>query len=210
MTFFSPCPCPRGAETGRGGCAYIRLGADTDQSGAETVLPFSNTQKGTNMGKDPFLVLMAEDNEHDILATKRAWKKNHIVNPLYIVCDGEECLDFLYHQGNYENARTMPQPGILLLDINMPRMDGLAVLKYIRNDGHLRRLPVIMLTTSQAEEDRLKSYNLGANAYIVKPVGFDNFSTAVRTISLFWELVELPEVKSWYQENLVTVSHLVA
>jgi CheY-like chemotaxis protein len=162
------------------------------------------------MGKDPFLVLMAEDNEHDILATKRAWKKNHIVNPLYIVCDGEECLDFLYHQGNYENARTMPQPGILLLDINMPRMDGLAVLKYIRNDGHLRRLPVIMLTTSQAEEDRLRSYDLGANAYILKPVGFDNFSTAVRTISLFWKLVELPEVKSWYQENLVTVSHLVA
>jgi CheY-like chemotaxis protein len=151
------------------------------------------------MGNGPFLVLMAEDNEHDILATKRAWKKHHIVNPLYIVYDGEECLDFLYHQGNYQNAHTMPQPGILLLDINMPKMDGLGVLKYIRNDGHLRRLPVIMLTTSQGEEDRLKSYNLGANAYIVKPVGFDNFSRAVRTISLFWELVELPEPKSWYQ-----------
>jgi two-component system response regulator len=104
----------------------------------------------------------------------------------------------------------MPQPGILLLDINMPKMDGLGVLNYIRNDGHLRRLPVIMLTTSEAEEDRLKSYNLGANAYIVKPVGFDNFSEAVRTISLFWQLVELPEVKSWYQQNLVTVSHLGA
>jgi CheY-like chemotaxis protein len=151
------------------------------------------------MGKDPFLVLMAEDDEHDILATKRAWKKHHIVNPLYIVYDGEECLDFLYHQGKYDNPHTMPQPGILLLDIKMPRMDGLAVLKYIRNDGHLRRLPVIMLTTSEAEEDRLKSYNLGANAYIVKPVGFDNFSKSVRTISLFWQLVELPEAKSWYK-----------
>jgi len=129
---------------------------------------------------------------------------------LYIVYDGEECLDFLYHRGKYDNGNTMPQPGILLLDINMPKMDGLGVLKYIRNDGHLRRLPVIMLTTSAAEEDRLRSYDLGANAYILKPVGFDNFSTAVRTISLFWELVELPEVKSWYQENLVTVSHLSA
>jgi len=162
------------------------------------------------MGKGPFLVLMAEDNECDILAAKRAWKKHHIANPLYIVYDGEECLDFLYNRGKYDNGNTMPQPGILLLDINMPKMDGLAVLNYIRNDGHLRRLPVIMLTTSEAEEDRLRSYDLGANAYIVKPVGFDNFSAAVRTISLFWELVELPEVKSWYQENLVTVSHLGA
>jgi CheY-like chemotaxis protein len=196
--------------------ANMRAGAATGWNRTQTcrrkaVLSlFQQTEGGLNMGKEPFLVLMAEDNEHDILATQRAWKKHHIVNPLYIVYDGEECLDFLYHRGKYDNWDTMPQPGILLLDINMPKMDGLGVLNYIRNDGHLRRLPVIMLTTSQAEEDRLRSYDLGANAYIVKPVGFDNFSTAVRTISLFWELVELPEAKSWYQENLVTVSHLVA
>jgi len=162
------------------------------------------------MGKEPFLVLMAEDDEHDIVATRRAWKRHRIANPLYIVCDGEECLDFLYHRGKYEDHDTMPQPGILLLDIKMPKMDGLAVLKYIRNDGHLRRLPVIILTTSKADEDRLKSYDLGANAYIVKPVGFQNFSEAVRTISLFWELVELPENKSWYQNNFIMVSNLVA
>ena len=151
------------------------------------------------MGKEPFLVLMAEDDEHDILAAKRAWKKHHIVNPLHIVCDGEQCLDFLYHRGKYSDRDPMPQPGILVLDIKMPKIDGLAVLRYIRDDGHLRRLPVIMLTTSKAEEDRMKSYDLGANAYIVKPVGFDNFSKAVRTINLFWELVELPETESWYQ-----------
>ncbi len=150
------------------------------------------------MNKDPFLVVMAEDDEHDIVATKRAWKKHHIANPLHIVYDGEECLDFLYHRGKYKDQDTMPQPGILLLDINMPKMNGLAVLEYIRNDGHLRRLPVIMLTTSKDEEDRLKSYNLGANAYIVKPVGFDNFSESVRAINLFWQLVELPETESWY------------
>jgi CheY-like chemotaxis protein len=144
------------------------------------------------MGKEPFGVLMAEDDEHDILATKRAWKKHNIANPLFIVNDGEECLDFLHRRGKYSDPSTAPRPGILLLDIKMPKMDGLAVLKHIREDEELRRLPVIILTVSKAEEDRLSSYDLGANAYIMKPVGFENFSEAVRTISLFWELVELP------------------
>jgi len=145
------------------------------------------------MGKEPFVVLMAEDNEHDIVATKRAWKKHYIANPLYIVNDGEECLDFLREKGKYSEPGSAPRPGILLLDINMPKMDGLAVLKEIREDEDLRRLPVIILTTSKAEEDRLKGYDLGVNAYVVKPVGFESFSEAVRTISLFWQLVELPE-----------------
>jgi CheY-like chemotaxis protein len=145
------------------------------------------------MPHEPFVVLMAEDDEHDILATRRAWKKHHISNPLYIVNDGEECLDFLHRREKYSEQGTAPRPGILLLDIRMPKMDGLAVLKHIRQDKQLRRLPVIILTTSRAEEDRLRSYDLGVNAYIVKPVGFDNFSGAVRTINLFWQLVDLPE-----------------
>ena len=144
------------------------------------------------MGKKPFVILMAEDDEHDILATRRAWKKHHIANPLYIVKDGEECLDLLYRRGNYGEPGTAPRPDILLLDIKMPKVDGLTVLKRIREDRVFRHLPVIILTTSKAEEDRLRSYDLGANAYIVKPVGFENFSKAVRTISLFWQLVELP------------------
>jgi CheY-like chemotaxis protein len=142
---------------------------------------------------EAFTVLMAEDDEHDIVAVKRAWKKHHISNPLYVVNDGEECLDFLHRRGKYSEPGTAPRPGILLLDIKMPKMDGLAVLKQIREDGQLHRLPVIILTTSTAEEDRLSSYDLGVNAYIVKPVGFENFSEAVRTINLFWELVDLPE-----------------
>ena len=145
------------------------------------------------MIKEAFVVLMAEDNEHDIVATKRGWKKHHIANPLYIVKDGEECLDYLYQRGKYSEPDTAPRPGILLLDIKMPKMDGLAVLEHIRKDGELRRLPVIILTTSKAEEDRIRGYDLGANAYIVKPVGFENFSWAVKTISLFWQLVELPK-----------------
>jgi len=146
------------------------------------------------MGKEPFAVLMAEDDEHDIVATKRAWKKHHIANPLYIVKNGEECLDFLQRKGRYAEPDSAPRPGILLLDINMPRMDGLTVLKRIREDDDekLRRLPVVILTTSKAEQDRIRGYELGANAYIVKPVGFENFSDAVKTISLFWQLVELP------------------
>ena len=144
------------------------------------------------MSTKPFVVLMAEDDEHDIVAIKRAWKEHHIANPLYIVNDGEECLDFLHQRGKYTEPNPAPRPGIVLLDIKMPKMDGLAVLKYIREDEEFRRLPVVMLTTSKSEEDRLRSYDLGVNAYIVKPVGFQNFSEAVRTINLFWQLVELP------------------
>jgi CheY-like chemotaxis protein len=143
------------------------------------------------IAKKPFVVLMAEDDEHDIVATKRAWKKHGIVNPLYVVTDGEECLDFLYRRGKYSNPESAPRPGILLLDINMPRMDGLTVLKHIRQDPELPHMFVVILTTSKREEDRMRSYGLGANAYIVKPVGLENFSEAVRTLSLFWELIEL-------------------
>jgi len=139
----------------------------------------------------PFVVLMAEDDEHDIMATKRAWKKHGIVNPLYVVSDGEECLDFLYRRGKYSDPKSAPRPGILLLDINMPKMDGLTVLKHIREDPDLPHMFVVILTTSKGEEDRMRSYDMGANAYIVKPVGLENFSEAVRALSLFWELIEL-------------------
>ncbi len=141
-----------------------------------------------------FVILMAEDNEHDIIATKRAFKKNNIVNPLHVVRDGEECLDYLHQRGKYSQPGTAPEPGILLLDIRMPKMDGLEVLEKLKADKNYSRLPVVILTSSQEEEDRLKSYDLGANAYIVKPVGFDNFGKAIKTINLFWQLVELPNM----------------
>jgi CheY-like chemotaxis protein len=146
------------------------------------------------MEREPFVVLMAEDNEHDIVATKRAWKKNKISNRLSIVRDGQECLDYLYHRGKYSEEGSAPSPGILLLDMRMPRMDGLTVLEHIRKDKMYHNLPVVVLTTSKAEEDRIRSYDIGANAYIIKPVGFDNFAEALRKIQLFWELVELPVV----------------
>ena len=96
------------------------------------------------MGMKPFVVLMAEDDEHDVVATKRAWKKHSIANPLYVVNDGEECLDFLHRRGKFSDPAKAPRPGILLLDIKMPKMDGLTVLRHVREDKELCRLPVIM------------------------------------------------------------------
>ncbi|MDH5716180.1 MAG: response regulator [Spirochaetia bacterium] len=140
-----------------------------------------------------FTVLMAEDNEHDIIATKRAWKKYKINNPLFIVNDGEDCLDYLNRRGKYENAALSPRPDLVLLDINMPRMDGITALKTIRQDERFKHLPVMMLTTSKSEEDKMKTFNLNINAYIVKPVGFENFAEAVKNINIFWQMVEHPE-----------------
>ena len=148
------------------------------------------------MNERPFVVLLAEDNEHDIVTIKRAWKKNHIANPLHVVKDGQECLDYIYRRGGYAEAGAAPRPGILLLDIKMPKMDGLAVLEHIRNDKAISQLPIIILTTSKAEQDRLASYERGATAFITKPVGFENFSKAITAINRFWELVELPEIQN--------------
>ncbi len=144
--------------------------------------------------KKPFVILLAEDNEHDIIARKRAWKKLNIVNPLFIANNGDECLDYLYQRANFSKPDSATKHVILLLDIKMPKIVGITVLKNIRADSNLAHLPVIMLTTSDEEQDRLQSYEPGANAYIKKPIGFGNFSEAIHRIHLFWEPVELPEV----------------
>lgn len=140
----------------------------------------------------PMTVLLAEDNEHDIVATKRAWKKNKIENSLRIVRDGEECLDYLYRRGKYSEPESAPRPCLLLLDINMPKIGGIEVLRQIRGDDKMKSLPVVILTTSRTEEDKTECYNLNVNAYIVKPVGFENFADAISKINLFWQIVELP------------------
>lgn len=139
--------------------------------------------------RDDFVVLVAEDDEHDIVAIRRAWRTLGIANPLAIVNDGEACLDYLFGRGAYDRTAL---PGLLLLDLHMPRLDGLGALRAIRAHAATARLPVVILTTSKAEEDRVRCYDLGANAYIVKPVGFDNFTAALRTIHEFWHLVERP------------------
>lgn len=137
--------------------------------------------------RDDFVVLVAEDDAHDIVAIRRAWRRLGIANPLTIVNDGEACLDYLR-----EHAAGAELPGLLLLDLHMPRLDGLGTLRAIRANAATAHLPVVILTTSKAEEDRVRSYALGANAYIVKPVGFENFMAALRTIHEFWHLAERP------------------
>lgn len=141
--------------------------------------------------RDDFVILVAEDDEHDIVAIRRAWRTLGIHTPLSIVHDGEDCLAYLFRRGAYATATP---PGLLLLDLHMPRLDGPGVLRAIRADPATARLPVVILTTSKAEEDRARCYDLGANAYIVKPVGFENFAAALRAIHEFWKLVERPEV----------------
>ncbi|NQV68639.1 MAG: response regulator [Pseudohongiella sp.] len=135
-------------------------------------------------------VLYAEDNEHDVLATERAWHKNKIENDLIIVRDGEECIDYLYHRGKYSDADLHPWPALLLLDLNMPKLDGLGVLKILFEDKVRDPLSIVVLTTSDLDEDKIASYNYGVKNYIRKPVGFGNFSEAIKTINLYWALVE--------------------
>lgn len=137
-------------------------------------------------------ILLAEDSKHDVMAVKRAWKQHKIPNELFVVRDGEECLDYLFKRGDYASPVEAPYPGVLLLDINMPKMDGLQVLRTIRNDPNLQRLPVVVLTTSKRDEDLIESYDLNVNAYVAKPLHFDEFSAAINTIYQFWQIVEQP------------------
>ncbi|MDY7010558.1 MAG: response regulator [Planctomycetota bacterium] len=134
------------------------------------------------MSNKPFVALLVEDEEHDIVAVRRAWKQNNIANPLHVVRNGTECLDYLHRRGKYSAPATAPKPGMLLLDIKMPGMDGFAVIEEIRRDERLSSLPMVVLTGSDTRADRNKSYNLGVNAYIRKPLEFKDFSEEIRII----------------------------
>jgi CheY-like chemotaxis protein len=136
------------------------------------------------------IILMAEDNPHDVLATKRAWKQFGFSNHLYIVEDGEECLDYLFHQGKYENPNVFPTPDVILLDLKLPKLDGHQVLQRIRTVQQFRFLPVIILTNSTLETDRNKGYEYGCTAFLRKPVGYANFANLLKSIRTFWSCVE--------------------
>jgi len=135
-------------------------------------------------------ILLVEDNEDDILITKKAIEKRQIMNNLFVVHDGQEALDFLRRTGKYENA---PRPGFVLLDLNMPKLDGFEVLKEIKRHPELKSIPIIILTTSERDEDVSKAYALGCNSYIVKSVDFSKFINTVIEIRQYWlELAEIP------------------
>lgn len=139
-------------------------------------------------------ILLVEDNQDDIELTGKALRKGKIYNHLYIVKDGKEAIDFLFHRGIYKKKSKAPVPGIILLDINLPKIDGIEVLRQIKNHPKLKRIPVIILTTSKRDQDIIQSYNLGVNSYIQKPVDFDKFMETVKNIELYWILTNTPPI----------------
>jgi CheY-like chemotaxis protein len=155
-------------------------GLDVDSSRSRRVTPTGQ----------PVDVLLIEDDPGDELITREAFERNKIVNRLYVAHDGQEGLDFLYRRGEYADA---PRPGLILLDLNLPKYDGRQVLQIIKADPDLSRIPIVILTTSSMRDDILASYRLRANVYVTKPVDFDQFLEAVRQIDgFFLEVATLP------------------
>ena len=136
-------------------------------------------------------ILLAEDSANDLELTLAALEENRLANGVVAVRDGAEALDYLYRRGTYAN-RTGGNPALVLLDLKMPKVDGMEVLRQIKQDEDLRRIPVVMLTSSREEQDLVRSYDLGVNAYVVKPVAFAAFMDAVRQLGGFWAVINEP------------------
>ncbi|RYZ92283.1 MAG: response regulator [Proteobacteria bacterium] len=134
-------------------------------------------------------ILLVEDNEQDEVLTVRALKRHNINNPIVITRDGEEALDYLFGRGKFEENGAAAKPHLILLDLKLPKVDGLQVLREIRNNPITRSFPVVVLTTSKEDSDILTAYDLGTNAYVRKPVDFTEFSDAIRQLGLFWLLL---------------------
>ena len=138
-------------------------------------------------------ILLAEDDPDDRYLIGEALEENLVTNELYIVEDGEELLDYLYQRGKYNDKEKWPRPGLILLDLNMPRKDGREVLGEIKADPELRRIPIVVLTTSQAEEDITRTYDLGISGYVTKPSSFSGLLETIKAIGEYWlQIVELP------------------
>jgi CheY-like chemotaxis protein len=138
-------------------------------------------------------ILMADDDLDDREFARTAMQESRLMNELRFVEDGEELLDYLYRRGAYSDPKSAPRPGLILLDLNMPRKDGREALREIKSDPTLRQIPVVVLTTSKAEEDIVRSYDLGANCFISKPVTFDGLVEVVKVLDKHWfQIVELP------------------
>ena len=131
----------------------------------------------------PVEILLVEDNEGDVRLTREALREGHLRNNLHVVGDGERALDFLFRRGDYVGV---PRPDLILLDLNLPRKDGREVLQDIKQDEALRHIPVVILSTSQSEQDVARSYRLGANAFVTKPVDIDRFFAVIRSLEQFW------------------------
>jgi CheY-like chemotaxis protein len=134
-------------------------------------------------------ILLVEDNPNDAELAQRALKKNKLANNLLVVEDGEEALDFIFARGKFEGREIKSRPKLILLDLNLPKVNGLEVLKAIKSNDFTKMIPVVVLTSSKEENDIVQSYSLGVNSYIVKPVDFDKFVIAVKDLGLYWLLL---------------------
>jgi two-component system response regulator len=144
----------------------------------------------------PVVFLMADDDADDRLLIKEAFQESLISNSIYFVEDGVQLMDYLRKQGQYANPAEAPTPDLILLDLNMPRKDGREALAEIKSDAHLRYIPIVVLTTSKAEEDIMRSYDIGAASYITKPVTFDGLVESIRGLGQYWvQIVRLPVVE---------------
>lgn len=137
-------------------------------------------------------ILLVEDNPQDAALTIRALKKNGLANGIFHVKDGAEALDFIFTEGQYESRATPPHPRVILLDLKLPKVDGLEVLRRIKLDERTRAIPVVIVTSSREDPDIKAAYQLGVNSYVVKPVSFDAFVDAVSKLGLYWMLVNQP------------------
>lgn len=138
-------------------------------------------------------IVMADDDEDDILLTEKAFQQNRLLNKFSKVRNGEELLDFLHNRGMYQDTEAYPRPGLILLDLNMPKKDGRETLREIKADEKFKDIPIVIFTTSKAEEDIYRSYKMGVNSFITKPVTFDKLIEVIRVVGEYWlEIVELP------------------
>jgi CheY-like chemotaxis protein len=145
------------------------------------------------MSKASVVILMADDDADDRELTRDALSESRLINDLHFVEDGVQLLDYLHQRGVYSRPGSAPRPGVILLDLNMPRKDGREALREIKSDPDLRNIPIVVLSTSKADEDIAQSYNLGANSFITKPVTFDGLVDVVRGLGKYWfDIVELP------------------
>ena len=141
----------------------------------------------------PITILLADDDADDRMLARDALKESRLANDLRFVENGEELLDYLHRRGAYADPAISPTPGLILLDLNMPRKDGREALREIKSDPALRHIPIVVLTTSKAEEDIYRTYDLGVNSFITKPVTFDGLVNVMRTLGTYWfEIVVLP------------------
>ncbi len=138
-------------------------------------------------------ILMADDDEDDRFMAREALQEARLANDMRFVVDGEELMDYLRRRGKYSGNGNAPRPGLILLDLNMPRKDGREALREIKSDPDLRQIPIVVLTTSKADEDIYRSYNLGVNSYITKPVSFEGLVEVMKALSIYWfKIVKLP------------------